>query len=108
MVIPLPSRYKAYFESGGLVEGFIDGPPGYFALWHPDEIEKNNADLHVAECAPGFLGFGGDGGGEMLAFDSAEAVVMLPMIGMEPQYAQPIARSWEEFEQRLRTSGRAE
>lgn len=108
MKASLPSQYIAYFVSGGLVEGFLDGPPGYFALWHPDEIEKNNADLQVDDQAPGFLGFGGDGGGEMLAFDRAGAVVLLPMIGMEPQYAQPIANSWGEFEQRLRTTGRAE
>ncbi len=108
MVIPLPSRYKAYFESGGLVEGFIDGPPGYFSLWHPDEVERNNADLKVNEYAPGFLGFGGDGGGEMLAFDTSGAVVMLPMVGMEAQYAEPVAGSWDEFERRLKETGRAE
>ncbi len=93
MAFALPSDYKAYFRSGGLTEGFIDGPPGYFVLWHPDEVDQNNTDLSVSELAPGFLGFGGDGGGEMLAFDSDGAVVLLPMIGMEPQYAQPVAGS---------------
>ncbi len=105
MKVQLPKYYLSYFTSGGLVEGFVDGPPGYFVLWPPDSIEQNNSELEVEKYAPGFLGFGGDGGGEFLAFDETGAVFMLPMIGMEPEQADKIAESWEEFEQRLRAPG---
>lgn len=101
MQIDLPNDYIAYLEGMGVAEGITEGPPGYFALWHPDEIEANNRDLQVATYAPGFLGFGTDGGGELLAFNGSGAVFMLPMIGMEPQYANRIANSWREVAQRI-------
>ena len=97
----LPDDYAAYIDGSGVSEGFTDGPPGYFQLWHPDEVESRNAAMQVQTLAPGFLGFGSDGGGELLAFDVAGAVFMLPMIGMEPQYAKKIADSWSEVCERI-------
>ncbi len=103
MKIALPDDYWAYLESDEVVaEGFADGFPGYFVLWHPDEVEKNNEEIHVASYAPGFLGFGTNGGGEMLAFDEKGVVYALPMIGMEPRYAEKVAESWTEFRKRIR------
>lgn len=67
----------------------------------PDEIESSNRDLQVSTYAPDFLGFGTDGGGELLAFDGSGAVFMLPMIGMEPQFANRIVNSWREVAQRI-------
>lgn len=99
----LPSEYWDFLESPGAVsEGLADGEPGYFALWHPDEIDDRNAALNVCEAAPGFLGFGTDGGGEMLAFDKTGAVYCLPLVGMAPQYARKVAPSWAEFQQRIK------
>jgi hypothetical protein len=103
MSINLPGDYIAYIEGGGVFEDFTEGLPGYFALWHPDEIKANNEDLHVEIYAPGFLGFGTDGGGELLAFDTSGAVFMLPLVGMEPRYANKIANSWQEVAQRITT-----
>jgi len=101
MRIDLPKDYIAHFKEAGVVEGFTEGMPGYVALWNPDEIEAGNRDLQVATYAPGFLGFGTNGGGELLAFDESGAVFMLPMIGMEPQYANKIADSWCEVARRI-------
>jgi hypothetical protein len=101
MKIDLPAEYFRYLESGGVVEGFTEGMPGYIALWPLDEIETNNKELEVEKYAPGFLGFGGDGGGELLAFDKEGNVYMLPMVGMEPRYAKRIASSWSEIENRI-------
>jgi hypothetical protein len=97
----LPRDYVRYLEAGGVLEAFTEGEPGYLALWPAGEIEQNNLDLQVAEYAPGFLGFGGNGGGELLAFDKDDVVYMLPMIGMEPRYAVKIADSWAELELRI-------
>jgi hypothetical protein len=103
MKIELPEDYWAYLESDEVVsEGFADGFPGYFSLWHPDEIEESNLALDVVARAPGFLGFGSNGAGEMLAFDTKGTVYSLPMIGMEPRYATKIADSWTEFRKRIR------
>lgn len=104
MKIELPDDYWDYLESdGAIAEGFADGFPGYFVLWHPDEIEKNNADMSVQSLAPGFLGFGGNGSGEILAFNHTGAVYSLPMIGMEARYAEKVANSWTEFRGRIKS-----
>ena len=48
--------------------------------------------------APGFLGFGSNGGGELLAFDAAGRIVMLPMVGMSAHDAKLVAGSWSELD----------
>ena len=98
----LPADYVAYLEGDGVSEGTTEGMPGYFQLWHPDEIEEMNQKIGVWTMAPGFLGFGSDGGGELLAFDKKGAVFMLPMVGMEAKYAKKIADSWLEIQRRIK------
>ena len=101
MSIALPNDYVAYIEADGISERLTDGLPGYFALWPRDEIESSNKAYEVPIYAPGFLGFGTDGGGELLAFDASGAVFMLPLVGMEPRYANRIADSWNEVSLRI-------
>ncbi len=101
MTIELPPDYVAYLEGDGVSEAVTSGDPGYFQLWHPDEIEEMNQKIGVPTYAAGFLGFGSDGGGELLAFDQSGAVFMLPMIGMEAKYAKKIADSWTEIQTRI-------
>jgi SMI1/KNR4 family protein SUKH-1 len=103
MSVALPDDYREYLESDQAVaEGFTEGFPGYFMLWSREEIETANTELEVGSLAPGFLGFGTNGGGEMLAFDSNGAVYCLPMIGMEVRYAKKVASSWTEFRSRIK------
>jgi hypothetical protein len=102
MSIDLPEDYFAYLEGVGVSETATDGDPGYFQLWHPDEIEEINQKIGVTERVPSFLAFGSDGGGELLAFDNQGAVFMLPMVGMEARYARKIADSWSEIEKRIK------
>jgi hypothetical protein len=101
MKIELPRDYLDYIEKDGVDAASTEGQPGYFQLWHPDDIEKMNRDYKVADYAAGFLGFGSDGGGEMLAFDSTGSVYMIPFVGMEPEEAQKIAESWSEIASRI-------
>jgi len=102
MSIDLPADYLAYVEGDGVAEGTTEGDPGYFQLWPPDDIEEMNQNLGVATMAPGFLGFGSDGGGELLAFDQKGAVFMLPMVGMEAKGAKKIADSWAQIRERIK------
>lgn len=82
-----------------LTEAFLSCDfPGYMVLWPADKISQYDAEYQVAKYAPGFLSFGTNGGGELLAFDESGAVFCLPSIGLEPQYASPVADSWEQFE----------
>jgi hypothetical protein len=101
MTTELPADYIAYVEGDGVSESATEGDPGYFQLWPPEEIEEMNRKIGVPTMAPGFLGFGSDGGGELLAFDKTGAVFMLPMVGMEAKYAKKIADSWARIQERI-------
>lgn len=103
MLPPIPAQYEAFLAAHGGFEGFTTGDarPGYVALWTMAEIPGNNADIEIQECAPGFVAFAGNGGGEVLAFDASGAVFMLPLIGMEPQCAIKVAGSFSELEARF-------
>jgi len=101
MSVTLSSEYLAWIKKKGVSECCTEGEPGYLALWLLGEIEANNKAYRVPLYAPGFLGFGTDGGGELLAFDASGAVFKLPLVGMEPKCAQRIADSWNEICQRI-------
>ncbi len=66
-------------------------------LWDDDEASSANTALQVDLCAPGFVAFAGNGGGEVFAFDMAGAVFMLPIIGMEPGAATKVAGDFLEL-----------
>ena len=84
------------------MESLTTGEPGYIMLWPVAEIEKMNAEYQVAESMEGFLGFGSDGGGEMLAFDANGAVWKLPFIGYSTKEdAWKVADRWSEVAERV-------
>ncbi|MES2127611.1 MAG: SMI1/KNR4 family protein [Pseudomonadota bacterium] len=101
----VPQIYSEYIKENGPFEGFtVDNSyPGYVALWRLEELAKNNADIDIEMCAPGYVAFGGDAGGEVLAFDKTGSVFMLPLIGMEAQYARHIANDFQELAARFKT-----
>ena len=78
----LPQDFIADIRSNRPKEGALRIDPGWFQLWPEGKIEGFNIDYAVAEFAPGFVGFGSNGGGEMLAFDGEHRVYSLPFIGM--------------------------
>lgn len=100
-MLQLPKDYLSYVEAGGRGSGFTEGDPGYFQLWALEEAEALNRDYKVHEFAPGFVGFGSDGGGEMLAFDSIGAVFMIPFIGDGVEDAKRIGKDWSEIVSRI-------
>jgi hypothetical protein len=63
------------------------------------DIQKINLEIEIDSYAPGFLAFAGNGGGEVLAFDAAGAVYMLPLIGMETCQAMFVAESFDRLGQ---------
>lgn len=71
--------------------------PSYMQLWPLDKVTEYNDAFEIAEYAPGFFGFGSNGGGELLVFDTEGAVYCLPAVGMEPKYATRVANSWADF-----------
>ena len=99
--MPLPPDYLHYFTGDGPNEGALSVDPGWFVLWPPEEIESWNREYEVDQYAPGFLGFGSSGGGELLAIDAGGAVFMIPLIGMAVDAAVRVADSWSEFVERI-------
>ena len=97
----LPDEYVRYCAGDGPKEGGLSVEPGWFQLWAPAELEQLNCDYHVQEFVPGFLGFGSNGGGELLAFDSHGRVFMIPFVPMSAEDAKLVAGSWAEFADRF-------
>jgi hypothetical protein len=104
-VMELPVGLIEYHRAGGRLEGDLgDGMPGWFQLWPISEIEELNVAYEVQQNVPGYVAFGSNGGGEMLALSPAGQVVAIPFIGMEVEDAIVVADSWEAFESRLNAS----
>lgn len=97
MTVSIPQEYLDYVRVHGIFEGETsdDAEPGYIELWAPDAIQAGNEDLKANHSPPGFVAFAGNGGGEVLAFDAAGAVYMLPLIGMAPECAELVARNFK-------------
>jgi hypothetical protein len=95
----LPLGYIEYVKATGPFECFTrdDAEPGYVVLWALEDISRINSEVEIEIYAPGFVAFGGNGGGEFLVLDSTGKVFMLPMIGMEPECAMPVAETFEEL-----------
>jgi hypothetical protein len=103
MPLRIPQEYVDYVNAHGLFEGetFDDAEPGYIELWAPDTIQAENEGIEIKEFAPGFIAFAGNGGGEVLAFNAAGAVYMLPLIGMAPEYAELVADDFKSLSERF-------
>jgi hypothetical protein len=101
MAPTLPYQYEQYMMAHGTLEGFTSDGEMYVSLWELSDISVCNSDIQIQEYAPGFLAFGGDGGGEILAFDVSGAVYKLPLIGMEPGVAIKLAGSFTELASRF-------
>lgn len=98
MTITLPDELKQFIAERGLFEGFTrNDSPGYVELWSIEDIPQQNTAIEIDVYAPGFLAFAGNGSGEVLAFDAAGAVYMIPLIGMEPEQAIKVADSFAQF-----------
>ena len=81
----LPNEYLAFlrFSNGG--EGDLGVKPGWFCPWRAEDVVAHNEGYRVSEFYREFLGFGSNGGGELIAFDCRGSepwpIVMIPFIG---------------------------
>ena len=98
----IPAEFLSYLKSDAPKFGDLPSFPVYFQLWEESELETFNREYQVPEYAPGFFGFGSDGGGEMFAFDKEGKIFAIPFIGMSPNDATFICDSWNELETRIR------
>lgn len=96
-----PPEFIFYLRSAAPKFGDLPSFPVYFQLWEESELEQFNSEYEVSRYAPGFFGFGSDGGGEMFAFDSKGRIFALPFVGMNPKEATLVCDSWTEFASRI-------
>lgn len=81
----------------GFTEGELSVDPGWYVLWQPEKIDELNQGYQLSEYAPGFIGFGSNGAGELLVVDEAGEGSNVPAIGMSPKEAIRIAGDLQEF-----------
>ena len=102
----LPEAFVAYHQSSGALEVVLEGAdPGWYQLWPLAQLEHINRGYEVDRNAPGYVGIGSDGGGEMIALAPSGEIVIIPFIPMVLNEAIVVARSWVEFEARIRSTG---
>ena len=96
----VPDAYFEFlrFSNGG--EGDLAVRPGWFCPWPAEEVLAHNDGYRVSDFFGNFLGFGSNGGGELLAFDCRAStpwpIVMIPFIG-GAEHAERISDDFEQF-----------
>lgn len=99
--VELPEDYLAFLRDSNGGEGELGVQPCWFQIWRAEEVITCGRDYQVGEFAPGFFAFGGNGGGELLAFDTRDnspwRVVALPCIGLAAKEAMPVTANFRDF-----------
>lgn len=94
----LPEPYLQFIARQDGSEGDLGVQPGWAVLWPAVDVVAANAEYEVGRWLPGFLAFGSNGGGELLAFDTRRTpwpVCMVPCIGMDEEAVIEIAPDFE-------------
>jgi len=100
--IELPEDYLSLLRLSNGGEGPLGLEfPGWFQLWPVEKILDLNRGYEVHEYMPGLFGFGSNGGGELLAFDTRRGppwtIVVVPFIGMSEEALVEIADDFSGF-----------
>ncbi len=104
MPLSAPPQLLAYYASGRPLACEIEASPYLCEFWPLNELDTYNSDYEVPEYAPGYFGFGSNGGGEMFAISPTGSVVYMPFIGMGPADALELAPNWSAFETQLKNA----
>jgi len=97
----LPDEYFAFlaFSNGG--EGPLGVDPGYIVIDSAEDAASQKEKKTFEEFFPGFFMFGGNGGGELFAFDLRGSkpwpVVMIDMTNIDLK--ESVVRVAEDFRQ---------
>ena len=97
MNIDIIKQTIQFWIDEGYIEGELSVEPEWYILWRPEELEEFNGEYQLPEYAPGFVAFGGNGGGELLVVNEIGEVFYMPVIGLAPDTAIKIASTLEEF-----------
>jgi SMI1/KNR4 family protein SUKH-1 len=67
---PLPSEYVALLRLSDGGQAQLSGYPSYVRIWSARTAIEYNRDYEVQQWLPGFVGFGDNGGPDMVGFDT--------------------------------------
>jgi len=94
--LPQPYLDLLALSNGG--EGDLAVEPGWISLWPVENVVAHNQGYEVGRYAPGFWGFGSNGGGELLAFDYRSGpphpIVAIPFVPLDPAESVSVAPSF--------------
>jgi hypothetical protein len=105
----LPPEYLELLRLSDGGEGEFEGYPSYARLWPARTVIEYNQDYEVQRYLPGFIGFGDNGGPDLLLFDTRHGapypIVAVPFVPMELASAIDVAPDFGALLARL-TPGR--
>jgi SMI1 / KNR4 family (SUKH-1) len=85
--VPLPPEYLALLRLCDGGDAHLSGYPSYVRIWPARTVIEYNQDYQVERWLPGFIGFGDNGGTDMLGFDTRKGppyrVCAIPFAPME-------------------------
>jgi len=97
----LPADYLSFLRLSNGGDGELGIDPGWFQIWPAEEVLPLNEGYEIHTNIPGFFGFGSNGAGELLAFETraphSGAVYMIPFVAMEESDAIKIADDFLTF-----------
>ena len=99
--IQLPADYVRFLSISNGGEGDLAIEPGWVAFWPAEHILELNREYEITALAPGLFGFGSNGGGELLAFDTRGGVpypvVAVPFIPLDLSHVIRVADDFASF-----------
>ena len=85
--VPLPSEYLTLLQLSDGGDALLSGYPTYVRIWSARTAIEYNRDYEVQRWLPGFIGFGDNGGPDMVGFDTRSGqpyrVCAIPFAPME-------------------------
>ena len=99
--ITVPDMYLLFIRRNSGAAGDLGVKPGYIAFWRAENVLGLNLEYGFRQLAPGFFGFGTDGGEHVFAFDARDPtkspIVVVSTVPLDPSKAIPLAVNFIDF-----------
>ena len=103
--VELPSEYLALLRLSDGGTASLSGYPSYVRIWPAQTAVEYNRDYEVERWLPGFVGFGDNGGPDMVGFDTRSSqpyrVCAIPFAPMEWEAAMGEVADFSAFIRQL-------
>ena len=97
--LELPATYLDLLAASNGGEGDLGVEPGWISFWPAESVIESNRSYSVEASLSGLVGFGSNGGGELLAFDTRTGpphpIVAVPFIPLDLAEVRVIAPDFD-------------